>query len=242
MNTKILSQKIGKNLITNDNVFIDKTVEIGDNVVIDSNVTIKNDVKIGDETRIYYGVQIGSSPQFSEYTDKNTGYISIGKNVILREYCTVNLPHYDQTYIGNDCYIMNHINISHDCIMGDRVTVANGSQIGGYCVIDEGVFLGLNSAIHQRSEVGAYSLIGMNTSINGRIYPFSLVYKDKISFNLIGVGKNMNFINSDTENIISAFLSSQSADENFLDKVHTNLEKFYKSNSRVLIDEYNRRT
>ena len=85
---------------------------------------------------------------------------------------------------------MNHTNIGHDVILGNNVVVSNGAQIGGFSVIDDNVNLGLNCCIHQKCFVGAFSIIGMNTSVKNDIEPFSMIYQDKKTINIVGIKRS----------------------------------------------------
>lgn len=173
-----------------NNCFIGKNVKIGNNVQIGRNVIIENDVTIEDNCVIGHGVVIGQPPQHLQHKNKKTGKILIKSGAYLREYVTVNLPINEITRVGEECFIMNHVNIGHDIYLGSHVVVSSGAQIGGHCYIDDNVNLGLNCSIHQRSFIGAYSMIGMNTSIKTDVLPFSLIYKEKSGYNMTGITRS----------------------------------------------------
>ncbi len=35
------------------------------------------------------------------------------------------------TQIGNSCYLMTRVNVDHDCLLEDDVTIAAGATLGG---------------------------------------------------------------------------------------------------------------
>ena len=45
------------------------------------------------------------------------------------------------------------------------MTISSNCSIGGFCYIMEGVNFGMGSKCHQNMLVGAYSMIGMNSTI-----------------------------------------------------------------------------
>ena len=116
--------------------------------------------------------------------------ITIGAGTHIREYCTIHLPVEEETSIGKDCFIMNHVNIGHDVKIGNNVVVSNGAQIGGHCKISDNVNLGLNCSIHQKTFIGAYSIIGMNTCVKNNVEPFTMMFKEKKSINVTGIRRS----------------------------------------------------
>ena len=132
------------------------------------------DVEIGEETRIYNHCSFGNSAQDPGHPIPQ-GRIVIGKRNMIREFCTVHLPAIlPETRIGDDCYIMSSCHINHDSQLGCGVKMATGAAMGGFAIIDDYAYLGINSIIHQRVFVGAYTMIGMNGSITRHVPPFAL--------------------------------------------------------------------
>jgi UDP-N-acetylglucosamine acyltransferase len=67
---------------------------------------------------------------------------------------------------------MAYNHISHDTVLFDSVILSNCTQIGGHTQILQGVNIGLNTTIHQKSTVGTFSMIGMGSVISRDIPPF----------------------------------------------------------------------
>ncbi len=52
-------------------------------------------------------------------------------NTVVREFCDLNrgTEHREKTVIGSNCLLMAYVHVAHDCIVGDRVIMANGVQL-----------------------------------------------------------------------------------------------------------------
>ena len=123
--------------------------------IIGSNVIIEDDVYIGP-----YCI-IGMPPEWIGKENENKGVL-IKNGTRLTGMITVDSGAERQTVIGNDCYLMKHAYIAHDCVLGSSVTMSAGSKLAGFCTIGNKVNLGMGVAIHQKSIIPEGVMIGMN--------------------------------------------------------------------------------
>ena len=98
---------------------------------------------------------------------KSDGLIKIGSNNTFREFTTVHLPTNISrvTEIGDDNYFMCNSHVSHDCLLGDHITVCVGAVLNGHVNVMSGAYIGSGVSIHQFQTIGAYSILGMNTTV-----------------------------------------------------------------------------
>jgi UDP-N-acetylglucosamine acyltransferase len=124
------------------------------------------------EQGVYIGALcfIGDFPEWKGREQDNKGVL-IKKGTRITGLVTIDGGAEHQTIIGENCYIMKHAHLGHDCILEDNVTVSCGAKIGGHCKIGKGVTIGLNAVIHQRVEIpegcmiGALAFIGKKTEL-----------------------------------------------------------------------------
>ena len=225
----IKTDKIGSNFRHGVNTIIGEEVKIGNNVTLGHNVIIEGNVIISDDCYIFSGCCIGSPPQHTGFKNKKRGLITIGKGSHLREYVTVHFPLVESasTSIGEDCFIMNHVNIGHDVVIGNNVTISNGAAVGGHSKIDDYSNLGLNCSIHQRTFLGVASMIGMGSQVRKNVPPFTVLKNNKSGFNLIGAQRfsGNNCINSNL--IVQCFYDLDNA-LSLSKEVHV-LHQYYKN-------------
>jgi UDP-N-acetylglucosamine acyltransferase len=174
---------------------IDKTVTMGTNNVILPGTQIYGNVSIGSNNIIGPHSVIGTPPQHRSHYDKGNrktkGGIVICNNNVIREFTTVHAPMEKFTYIGNNCFLMAYSHVSHDTRLMDRVTMTNCVELAGHSLIQDGATIGLNSAVHQYTTIGAYSMIGMGSIITKDIPPFLLYTNFECNkVNEIGLSRN----------------------------------------------------
>jgi UDP-N-acetylglucosamine acyltransferase len=116
------------------------------------------------------------------------GKIIIGNRNIIREFVAIHYSIQDRTEIGNNNFIMCHSHIAHDCILGDRITIASGVQLGGYTHIHDYAYLGFNVCTHPYTVIGECAIIGMGNQVVKDVPPYAKFYRGCIKgINRIGM-------------------------------------------------------
>lgn len=182
--------RIHKTSIIGKNVVLGNNNEIAENAIIRGNIVIGNENYIGPNSMIVNNVAIGNNNIFHGFISIGTlgemglkgdvllkeGQVRIGNRNIFREFITINSPvRKIETYIGNKCYFMARTHLPHDAKICDYVTMATNSLIGGGCILEEYVYVGLNAHVHQWLKIGESSILGMNSATVRNIAPFSTV-------------------------------------------------------------------
>ncbi|MBI5631836.1 MAG: acetyltransferase [Elusimicrobia bacterium] len=65
--------------------------------------------------------------------------------------------------------------VGHDCVLESYVTLSPGVNIGGRAVLREGVFAGLNAAINQDVEIGAWTKVALGAAVMKSVGPGKIV-------------------------------------------------------------------
>jgi len=92
---------------------------------------------IGEKTTIFPFASIGHIPQDLKFGGEHTK-LEIGKRNRIREHVTMNpgtTGGGGLTKVGDDGLFMMGVHIGHDCIVGDKVIMANNVLFGGHCII-----------------------------------------------------------------------------------------------------------
>jgi UDP-N-acetylglucosamine acyltransferase len=181
---------IGENNIIGQNVIIDGNIEIGDNNIIGPNSVLVKNLKIGSNNHFHGSISIGSVGEMGTKGDTflDNGLVEIGSNNTFREFITINSPvRRESTKVSNNGYFMARCHIPHDATIGNFVTMATNSIIGGGCIVNDYAYLGLGSITHQWLEIGKYAMIGMQSVNTKDIPPFCTVVG--IPSKIIGINK-----------------------------------------------------
>lgn len=175
--------KIGKNVLIEPFVTIEKNVEIGDNCWIGANAVIKERSKIGKNCKIFHGAVVGAIPQDLKYKGEIT-YVEIGENTTLRECVTVNLgtAAKEITKIGSNCLIMAYSHVAHDCIIKNNVIIGNASQLAGEVEIDDFAILSGACLVHQFVKIGKHVMIQGGSKVSKDVPPYITAGREPLMF------------------------------------------------------------
>ena len=199
--------KVHSTAIIHDKSKIDDSVEIGPFCIIDEDVEIKKGTKllshvvlrgpttIGEDNVFYQFSTIGEDTPDKKFKGEKTK-LEIGDRNIFREGVTVHrgtVQDKSLTSIGSDNLLMAYSHVAHDCEVGNRNVFANNAGIAGHVRVGNNITIGALTTVHQFCNLGDYSFIGMNTSINMDIPAFVKVAADPariIGLNSVGMARN----------------------------------------------------
>ncbi len=196
-----------------DTACVDPRADLADDVEVGPYCVIGPDVRIGRGTRLIghvclLGVTtlgefntispfvvIGGDPQDLSYKNSPTR-VEIGDYNIFREGVTVHRASEKEegvTRIGSHNYLMATAHIAHDCQLGDRITIANGTMLGGHVHVEDHASLSGAVAVVHYCTIGGYCFIGGQTKITHDVPPFMLVdgNPSKVRcINIVGLKRN----------------------------------------------------
>ena len=150
-------------------------VQLGEGCHLVSHVTMEGPSKIGADNGFFPFSSIGLAPQDITYAGEPT-QLEIGDHNQIREFVTINrgtVKGGGVTRVGNYNLIMAYTHVAHDCVVGDRVILANAATLGGHVTVEDWAVVGAMCPVHQYVRIGAHSYIGGGTTITKDVLPFS---------------------------------------------------------------------
>ena len=175
---------ISKSAVISDGVEIGPYTVIGEHVDIgactkvDSHVVINGPTKIGEHNHIYQFASIGDDPQDKKYKNEQTR-LEIGNRNTIREYCSISrgtLQDKGVTIIGDDNWIMAYVHIAHDCLLGNKIIMANNTTLAGHVHVGDWVIFAGFAGAHQFCHIGAHSFLGMYSGVNQDVPAYVMVF------------------------------------------------------------------
>lgn len=167
-------------------------VVLGAGVELRSHVVIDGDTHLGEGCRVFPFASLGLAPQDLKYKGEHTR-LRIGPRNTIREYVTMNpgtAGGGGLTRIGEGGLYMASCHVAHDCLVGDRVIMANSSALGGHCVVEDEAIIGGLSGVHQFVRIGRGAMIGSLSRVNHDVLPHTLVVGEDArlsGLNLVGL-------------------------------------------------------
>ena len=198
------NSKIANNVQIGPYSIIEGNVTIDEGTIIHPYVHIKSGTSIGKYNKIFQNSIIGEDPQDLKYNNEKTRLI-IGDNNVIRENCTLNrgTTYSNKTVIKNDCLLMAYVHVAHDCIIDDKVILANGVQLGGHVEIGYHATVGGMTPVHQFCKVGEHSFIGGGRVALQDVPPYILATGEPLQYaGINSVGLRRRNFSQETRNII----------------------------------------
>jgi UDP-N-acetylglucosamine acyltransferase len=184
-------------------------VTLGEGVVLHSHVALAGVTRIGDGSVIFPFASIGHVPQDLKYAGERSELV-IGARNSIREHTTMNpgtTAGGGVTRVGDDNLFMMSTHVAHDCVIGNRVIMANNATLAGHCVVEDGVIMGGLSAVHQHVRLGRGAMIGGLAGVVADVIPYGSVTGERAhlaGLNLVGL-KRAGAGRSDIHGLRSAF-------------------------------------
>jgi UDP-N-acetylglucosamine acyltransferase len=174
---------LGNNVSIGPFTIVEAGAVIGDGCSIGGNALIASGARLGKDCQVHHGAVIGHVPQDLKYAHEPTT-CEIGDRTTVREFATIHRGTGDggRTVIGADCFLMAYIHIAHDCVVGDKVIIANAAMMAGHTEIGHVVIIGGLTAIHQFSRIGDHAMIGGGLRVNKDVPPYILAGGEPLTF------------------------------------------------------------
>jgi len=181
---------------------IDSTADIGPYAIIEGPVKIGAKTKIrahaylsgwteiGQRCDIHPFAVVGHLPQDFHYNNERS-YCKIGNDVIIRESATIHrgTQPESETIVGDECFLLAHSHIGHNCILGRGVKVYNLAICSGHVEIDDQAIISGYGGIHQFCRIGKLAFAAGAARVTMDVPPFMTCYglSTIVQCNVIGM-------------------------------------------------------
>ena len=171
---------------------IGPNVKIGKGTKLLSHIKVDGHTIIGENNEIHQFSSIGVPPQDKTYKDEPTETL-IGSHNVFREGVTIHRATTKQdlkTIVGDHGYFMAQVHIAHDCVIGNYVTLANGTMCAGHVKVGDYVSMGGACGVTPFCTVGRGAFIGAASAIDKDVPHFCAAFGNRVRLkgvNIIGM-------------------------------------------------------
>jgi UDP-N-acetylglucosamine acyltransferase len=170
---------------------IEPGAELGEGCVVHAHAILTRHARVGAGVVVHPGAVIGGDPQDLRFDPATGSTARIGARTVLRENVTVNRSTVagGETLVGADCFLMTGAHVAHDCIVGDKVVLANNVMLAGHVRIGSFAFVGGGAGFHQFTRVGESAMVGGMARISLDIPPYVMAAErdEVVGLNLVGL-------------------------------------------------------
>lgn len=170
-----------------DGVVVGPHAVVGDGVVLGAGTrlvascVVLGPCRIGARNVVHPYAVLGAEPQDRSYAGERTELVA-GDDNVYREHVTVHrgtAKDRGTTTIGSGCLFMVGAHVAHDVVVGDAVTLTNGTLVGGHAVLGDHVVTGGGSAIAPFVRVGESAFLAGNAMVESDVPPFVIAAGDR---------------------------------------------------------------
>jgi UDP-N-acetylglucosamine acyltransferase len=156
-------------------------VRLGDRVVLRSHVNVEGHATLGAGCQVWPFASVGGKTQDLKYKG-GAPRLVVGENTVIRECATLNCATFDggETRVGAGCLIMAYCHVAHDCVVGDRVIMANNATLAGHVIIEDDAIIGGLTGVHQFVRIGRMSILGGYTKAVKDVPPYMMADGDPL--------------------------------------------------------------
>jgi len=141
---------------------VDEHVTIGPGTELKTGTVITGHTTVGARNVIGPYAVLGTGPQDLGFKGEATRLV-VGDDNVLREFVTLNTGSTKQdwdTRVGSRNFLMAYCHVGHDCEVGSDIVMANSVGFSGHCRIEDKVWFGGMSGLHQFVTIGTHAFIG----------------------------------------------------------------------------------
>ena len=166
-------------------------VRIGADSRIEAHAVVSGPTTIGSRNQISSVATVGGPPQDLKYKGEPTELI-IGDDNLIREYASIHRGTVDgggKTVIGDSNLLMAYTHVAHDCLIGNRVILANVATLAGHVEVQDHASIGGLVAVHQFCRIGKFSYIGGVSGISLDVPPYVILAGTRNRTRISGINK-----------------------------------------------------
>jgi UDP-N-acetylglucosamine acyltransferase len=156
-------------------------VELGSDNVVGPYAVLDGPLVVGDGNWFGPHTVVGTPTQWTGVTGREIAEqvgngVRIGHGNVLREFVTVHQGTDRITTIEDETYLMAYAHVPHDAYIAHQATLTNATQLAGHTSVGWRANLGLGTVVHQRTVIGPYAMVGMQSVVTGHLPPGALAF------------------------------------------------------------------
>ncbi len=121
------------------------------------------------------GFTMAEDEEGNKFRIPTLGRVIIGNNVEIGAHNNISCGSGGDTIIEDNVKLDVLVHVGHDAHLKKNVEITACSIVGGFDVLEEGAYLGLNSTLRNRIIVGENALIGMGATVTKSVDPNTTV-------------------------------------------------------------------
>lgn len=169
---------------------VEAGVRLAEGCVVHAHAVVRGPTVLGPRNVVHPFAVIGGEPQVKR-PPRAPPRLECGAGNVFREHVTVHGGTEGRaTRVGDGCLLMVASHVAHDVDLGSGCVLANGVQLAGHVVVEDGVTFGGLSAAAQFVRVGEGAFVAGMTGCERDVPPFVVVQGNRArvrGVNIVGL-------------------------------------------------------
>lgn len=216
-----MSSRIHSTAVVDPAARIGQDVEIGPGAVVEADTVIGDGcwlmgmsivrrwTTLGEANVVHPFAALGGEPQDYGHDPAVRSFCRIGSRNVFREGATVNRGTGPDavTTVGDDNYFMTAAHVGHNCLVGSRCIMVNGSALGGYAELADRAILSAHTCVHQHCWIGTMVMSAGNLVATKHLPPYCMLGKTNlvVGLNRVGLTRAKHLTDEDRHQIAEAY-------------------------------------
>ena len=175
------SAVLGEDVSVGPFATIARGVHVGDGARIEAHAVLLEGVRLGAGCVVHSFAVLGGAPQDRRYAGEPTT-LEIGPDNVFREHVTAHRGTAQGggvTRIGRGGLFMVGAHVAHDALLGDFVTLANGTLLAGHVELGDFVVTGGHAAVAPFVRIGQRAFLAGGAMVERDVPPFVIAAGDR---------------------------------------------------------------
>jgi UDP-N-acetylglucosamine acyltransferase len=171
------SARLGHQCAVGPFAVIGPDVVLGDGCTVHPHAVITGPSVFGSGNEFHPFSCVGGAPQDLRHRGEPTR-LEAGDGNVFREHVTVNrgtVHGGGVTRIGSFNLFMAYCHVAHDCIIGDRVVMANNATLAGHVTVQDHAVFGGMVAVASFLRIGESAMLAAGSMLERDVPPFAMV-------------------------------------------------------------------
>lgn len=126
------------------------------------------------EPGCHHSARVGGEPESRDYEGAGIDP-EIDPSVTISAFCSVDAGTVRPTKVGARSWLLQHVHLGHDVVVGEDVEICTGTIVGGGAWIGDRVRIGLNATILPRQVIGAGARVAAGAVVTKDVPPGAVV-------------------------------------------------------------------
>ena len=198
---------LGENVQIGPYCVLDGNIKIGSGTTLKSHCVLSGNVEIGKNNRLFSFCSIGEEPQDLGYKGEET-MVRIGDSNTIREFVSIHRGTIKQdqvTSIGSRNLLMAKAHVGHDTVIGDDCIIVNSVNLAGHVTIGDKVTISGNCGITQFVKIGSAVYVGASTTIDKDVPSYCTAIGNRATLkgvNIVGL-RRQGFSKADISELVN---------------------------------------